>query len=168
MAVALWHDYTSKHGFLNGKVLEERDFDARIRTVTFLNTFLPKWGLRAIEYDDDPNNPCMILLFPLGDETDTELAIAFRDGKITDRRLPYRLEREYIDLVIRKAYDLLLYRSFSHRHGKWEHVFCGLKFKTYREVREHIDSQSCSASQNWQKLLASKRAIEEKKVSEED
>lgn len=153
MAVASFKDFISKDGFRKGTVLEERDLEARSRIVAYMNKFLPKWNLRAIQYDLDEINPCMILMFPLSlEKNDVELATGFKSGQIQDRRLPYKINRELIDILVRKAYDLLLNKAFIRRVGKWRHIYCGQNFDTYGQCRDHIIMNNCTPCEAWDKL----------------
>jgi hypothetical protein len=162
MAIASWHDFTSTKGFRCGTVLEDRDIEARARIVAYMNKFLPKWGLRAIEYDYCRTNPCMLLLF-MNDTTltDTQMAHLYRRKKLADKMLPFKIPRDIIELLIRKSYDLLLHRSFHKQTGKWVHLFCNTKFDTYRECREHIDAAKCEPCEHWEKLWKSRELLPE-------
>ena len=154
MAIASLKDFTSRKGFKYGTVLEDRDFDARNRIMAYMNKFLPKWGLRAIEYNYCRTNPCMLLFF-MNDTTmtDTQMVRAYRRKKLLDRILPLKIPRDLIEFLIRKSYDLLLHRSFHKKQGKWIHLYCGAKFDRYHDCREHIDAHKCEPSEQWEKIF---------------
>jgi hypothetical protein len=154
MAIASLKDFTSKNGFRCGTVIEDRDLEARVRIVAYMNKFLPKWGLRAIEYDYCKTNPCMILYF-MNDTTltDTQMATLYRKKKLANKLMPFKVPIDLVELLVRKSYDLLLHRSFHRKTGKWVHLYCGTKFDNYKECREHIDAAKCEACEQWDKVF---------------
>jgi hypothetical protein len=112
--IATWEDFTSKSGFGDGELIENRDLEVRNRLVEWLNEE-GDGQIIAVPYDAvTPHNPLRILVFQSCPLDDDELLAQYHEYGLDEVPLPRGIDVE-VDIVIASIYE-----TIDTEHGGWE------------------------------------------------